>query len=93
MTARICSGPTPTEPLPSGTPISVLGDFSSVTYGPFAGWTAKALATDSIGVTHLLWTNTNGQASLWDINVDGTYTHTEYGPFSGWTAVSVSAGM
>ena len=33
--------------------------FASITYGPFAGWTAKAVAAAPDGSDWLLWTNTN----------------------------------
>ena len=41
---------------------------------------------------HILWTNTSGAVSLWNMATDHSYTHAEYGPFAGWTADSVSVG-
>ncbi len=70
------------------------GTFSNVVYGPFAGWTAKAIAAAPNGSTYLLWTNTNGQASLWHVTslTAGGYTATQYGPYAGYRAVSLSVG-
>ena len=42
--------------------------------------------------TQILWTNANGQASLWNIGSDGSLTMPVYGPFPGWRAVAVSDG-
>ncbi len=68
--------------------------YASVQYGPFPGWTAKAVAAAPDGSTNLLWTNTNGQASLWNVTAltPGGYTATQYGPYPGYTAVSLSTG-
>lgn len=41
---------------------------------------------------HVLWTNTNGQASLWTVQSDGSYAHHEYGPYPGWTATALATG-
>ncbi len=70
------------------------GTFSSVTYGPFPGWTARAVAEAPNGTTDLLWTNTNGQASLWNVTAltASGYTARQYGPYTGYTAVSLSVG-
>ena len=44
-------------------------------------------------VTHVLWTNTNGAASLWNYSAaDGTVTQNTYGPYAGWTAQTVADG-
>ena len=66
------------------------------TYGPFPGWTAKAIADGGTdGKAHVLWANTDGAISLWSLdNSTSTYTHAEFGPYPGWTAsaLSVSSG-
>ncbi len=59
---------------------------------PFPDGTAKAVADGPDGLAHLLWTNTNGTALLWNIHADSTYTFHQYGPFPGWSAVSLSVG-
>ena len=61
-------------------------------YGPFAGWTARALAATADGTSHLLWTNTSGQATVWTLNASGTATAygPTFGPFAGWTAQSIA---
>ena len=70
-------------------------------YGPYTDgspntpWAANAVATGSDGVSHLLWDNADGKASLWTVQGDGTFSPTFYGPYTdgkGWTAVAVSAG-
>ena len=42
--------------------------------------------------THILWTKTDGTASLWSVETNGVYTHAEYGPYPGWTAAAVASG-
>ena len=42
---------------------------------------------------HLLWTNPNGQFSVWTINPDGTGSSTQaYGPIGTWAAQSLTEG-
>ncbi len=67
------------------------GTYASTAYGPFPGWTARAVAAVPDGSTDLLWTNTNGAASLWHVTASG-YATIQYGPFAGYTAVSLSVG-
>ncbi len=68
------------------------GTFTQNTYGPYPGWSAKAVADGGTdGKTRLLWNYTSGIASLWSLdNSAGTYTHHEFGPYVGWTAKTVS---
>ncbi len=70
------------------------GTYTSVAYGPFSGWTARATAAAPDGTNWLLWTNTNGTASLWHVTaLTATgYTSTQYGPYAGYSAVSLSVG-
>ncbi len=70
------------------------GIFSNVVYGPYAGWTAKAVAAAPNGSTYLLWSNTNGQASLWHVTAltPTGYTASQYGSYPGYHAVSLSVG-
>ncbi len=67
------------------------GSHASVQYGPFFGWSAKAVSDAPDGSANLLWTNTNGQASLWNVT-SGGYTDTFYGPYAGWTATGLATG-
>ncbi len=68
------------------------GTFTQNTYGPFAGYTAQALADGgSDGKTRVLWKKTDASVSLWSLdNLAATYTHAEFGPFAGWTAATLS---
>ncbi len=68
------------------------GTAATTLYGPFTGWTAAALSAGADSVPHILWNNTNGQVSLWNVNTDTTYQHAEYGPYSGWSARSLATG-
>ena len=71
------------------------GSFSLNNYGPYPGWTVKAVAdnpdTSVDGQTRLLWNNADGRASIWSLdNSSGEYTHHEFGPYPGWTATGLS---
>ena len=60
--------------------------------GPFAAWTARALAVGQDDLAHLLWTRGDGAASVWRIGADGRAESSEYGPYGGWGAVGVAPG-
>ncbi len=64
----------------------------SPTFGPYPGWSAKALSAGPDGLTHLLWTHTNGAIALWNVAPAGTFTQNTYGPFPSYAAVSLSTG-
>jgi len=70
------------------------GTFTQNTYGPYPGWSAKAVADGGTdGKTRVLWTNTDGTISLWSLDsASGSFTHHEFGPYPGWTASAVSVG-
>ena len=69
------------------------GSFTMNNYGPYTGWSVKAVADDKTGKTRLLWTNTNGQMALWSVTTaTGAFTHAEYGPYAGWTATALAVG-
>ena len=72
--------------------VSTNGTFTSAVYGPYAGWTAKAVSDGPDGIVHLLWTNTSGQVSLWNVPATGGFTSHQYGPYTGYAAVSLSTG-
>lgn len=62
-------------------------------YGPYPGWTAKAIAQGPDGHPRLLWTNTNGQVALWNLaDPSPASTAGLYGPFPGWTATALTVG-
>ena len=60
-------------------------------YGPYAGWTAKAVSDGADGNIRVLWDNADGRMSLWGLdNTTGIFGQFTYGPYSGWTATTVS---
>ena len=70
-------------------------------YGPYADsggvWKAVAVATGPNGVSRILWTNPDGRATLWFVNLDGSYgVSGAYGPYTDtggvWHAATVSVG-
>jgi streptogramin lyase len=63
------------------------------TYGPYPGWTARAVATGADGLTRVLWTSEDGSASLWLEGSHGNQGSFQFGPMSGWSAVDVAAGI
>jgi len=57
---------------------------SSVTYGPFAGWTARGIAPSANNESRLLWSHTDGRVSLWILTPNGQIDvarSKEEGPF------------
>ncbi len=68
------------------------GSLLQHTYGPYAGWTAAAIAGGGPdGKLRVLWNNVSGAASLWNLdNATGQFTQHTYGPYPGWTARSLS---
>jgi hypothetical protein len=61
-------------------------------YGPYSGWSARAVADGSDGLTRLLWNNQDGSAALWLLGPAGVQASYRYGPAAGWAAVDVSVG-
>ena len=41
----------------------------------------------------ILWTRTDGMASLWTLDSNGGYTSSNYGPFANWTPSGTPGGM
>ena len=73
--------------------VGASGPPAANTYGPFPGWTAKAIADGggADGKTRVLWANTDGAISLWSLdNSTRAYTHAEFGPYAGWSAAALS---
>ncbi len=68
------------------------GAYTYQNYGPYAGWTAKAIADGSDGRQRVLWTNSNGAASIWSLdNTTGRFSQNTFGPYRGWSAIALSA--
>ncbi len=69
------------------------GAYTNLQYGPYPGWSARAIADGTDGSPRILWTNTNGQATVWTVNTaTGGETQFDYGPYPGWSAKSVAVG-
>ncbi len=70
------------------------GTYAVALYGPFAGWTAQAVAEAPDGTNWLLWSKTDGTAALWHVTslTSTGYTYHLYGPYAGYSAVSLSVG-
>ena len=67
--------------------------YAAVENGVQVTTTLTVAPTVSTHTTHILWTNTNGQASFWNYDtIAGTYTHNEYGPFAGYTPKTIADG-
>ena len=68
------------------------GAFTFHDFGPYPGWTAKALADGGTdGQSRVLWDNASSMMSLWSLNDStGSFTSYNYGPFAGWTASALS---
>lgn len=76
--------------------IDAQGGFSDQLYGPYETWSTAALGSSSGAVSHLLWHNTGGQASLWTIGALGDVgVSPTYGPYDGgrWRAVGLAVGL
>ena len=63
------------------------------TYGPYAGWTAKAVAVGANNVPRIIWTNTDGRLSLWNTaDAQPQNTCLVFGPYAGYTAGALAVG-
>ena len=63
------------------------------TNGPYSGWSPRAVADGSDGLTRVLWTNVDGSAALWLLGPEGNQASYRLGPAAGWTAVDVAASI
>ncbi len=61
--------------------------------GPFTGWTPVQFAVGYDNDPRILWTNSGGRVSLWDIYAPGKFTYEDYGPCPGWMAAGLTAGI
>lgn len=73
-----------------GFPINAVYSWNGGTRQDFEG---GYLTSGVTAQTHVLWTNPNGTASIWNYSTtDGTYTQNTYGPYSGWKATAIADG-
>jgi hypothetical protein len=77
--------------------VSAAGDVrSAIEYEQPGGWRGIDLASNTNGLTCLLWTSTNnnGAAVLWTFNplTSQLLERRFYGPYPGWQVVAVSTG-
>jgi len=69
------------------------GPITTVSFGPYSGWTPTALSTDTSGNAYILWTSTTGAASVWKVSSSLTLsTSQSFGPYPGWIAKSLAVG-
>ena len=70
------------------------GTFTQNTYGPYAGWSAKAIADGGTdGKTRVLWDKTDNTASIWSLdNTTAAFSQFSFGPYTGWNAKALSVG-
>ena len=78
---------------PSGAPTTTLDGRTRPTPPSIGAYEMEASSTAQTGMTHILWNNTNGAASIWNYNpANGTFAQNTYGPYTGWTAKTVADG-
>ncbi|MGO8671272.1 MAG: Ig-like domain repeat protein [Capsulimonadaceae bacterium] len=69
------------------------GAFTQNSFGPYAGWSATAIADGPDGMTRVLWASTAGAVSIWNLDAaTGVFTQNSFGPYPGWTADGLSVG-
>ena len=70
------------------------GSFTQNTYGPYPGWTAKAVADAPDNSTQFLWNNADGRLSVGNTNNPFSFAITldqdAFGPYPSWTADAIS---
>ena len=80
------------------------GSFTLAGYGPYTDgaaqnkWSAVGVSVGSDNVVHLLWSNTDHRAMLWNVASDFTFTLMGYGPYTDnapqnlWSATALATG-
>ena len=80
------------------------GSFTLAGYGPYTDnapqnvWHAAAVSVGLDNIVHLLWSNTDGRAMLWNVAADFTFTLAGYGPYTDgapqnkWSATALATG-
>ena len=78
-----------TDPVTTATPVTITaGSSSAAITAHLTLYTVLPIST-----VHVLWTNTNGQASIWNTaDPNPAATCLVVGPFDGWTAVALADG-
>jgi len=73
--------------------IPAAGSPTTASFGPLAGWTPAALASDTSGNAYILWTTTAGGASVWKVSSSLKMTTAQsFGPYTGWAAKTLAVG-
>jgi hypothetical protein len=68
------------------------GITSGLSFGPYPGWRAVAIADGPDGLTRLLWNRGDGKAGLSLVSSEGIVTTSRYGPIFGSVAVDLAVG-
>ena len=80
------------------------GNFTLAGYGPYTDgaaqnkWSATAVSVGPGNAVHLLWSNTDHRAMLWNVASDFTFTLAGYGPYTDnapqnlWSATALATG-
>jgi len=80
------------------------GSFTLAGYGPYTDnapqnkWSAVGVSVGPDNTVHLLWSNTDHRAMLWNVASDFSFTLAGYGPYTDnapqnlWTATALSTG-
>ena len=67
---------------------------ASASFGPYYGWTPRAVSNGLDARGRALWTHDDGRAALWELDpANGLQTYSVYGPYGGWRAVDVALGQ
>ena len=61
-------------------------------FGPYAGWTARAIASGDDSLTRVLWTHSDGSTALWLVAPLGVAASFRYPATAGLAAIDVAAG-
>jgi hypothetical protein len=73
--------------------INTDGTYTSQLYGPYDGWTPQQIAQGPDNTVRLLWTNSDGRATLWNLSdTNPASTAAVYGPFPGWKTTALTVG-
>ena len=67
------------------------GVVSSNLFGPFSGWSVRAVGAGYDGRSRILWTHFDGRAAIWRVSAQNALEGSDvFGPYPGWTAVDVA---
>ena len=95
LTARVSSTARVLWTEPAGTAsllgVDPAGRQTRADYGPFPGWTARAVAQGQDDTVKMLWANADGRLSLWMLDANSAQLGVLlYGPYPHWTAQSLA---